>query len=208
MADGMVHFIRHGETDNPDRIIYGRLPGFGLTSAARSAAEEMAAAFADADVRCLMSSPLQRALETAEPLARLLDLHVVERRELIEPWSAFEGRTPREIRETVTWRSPRVWPYAYSQRLPSWGEPYVRVARRMVRLVREVAGEGEVVCVTHQTPIAMLRRRLAGEPLWLRPIEPECLPLSRLTVRCADGRISVVTDYRGSGPGSGPSRAS
>ena len=65
----IVHLVRHGEVHNPDRILYGRLPGFHLSEAGRLMAKAAADYLADRDVTVLKSSPLQRAVETAEPIA-------------------------------------------------------------------------------------------------------------------------------------------
>src|SRR5215472_14241447 len=87
----IVHLVRHGEVDNPGGILYGRLPGFQLSEAGRLMAKAAADYLAGRDITVLKSSPLQRASETAEPIAAEfgLEIHVDDR--LIEPWNYFEG---------------------------------------------------------------------------------------------------------------------
>ena len=87
----IVHLVRHGEVDNPGGVLYGRLPGFGLSETGRLMAKAAADYLAGRDVTVLRSSPLQRALETAEPIAAEFALPVEEEERLIEPWNHFEG---------------------------------------------------------------------------------------------------------------------
>ena len=67
----IIHVMRHGEVDNPNGVLYGRLPGFGLTELGH----QMAARAADylqesgADIARVISSPLLRAQLTAAPTA-------------------------------------------------------------------------------------------------------------------------------------------
>ena len=65
----VVHFVRHGLVHNPEGILYGRLPGFHLSAAGRAMAERVAEVLADQPIGVLFSSPLERARETAAPLA-------------------------------------------------------------------------------------------------------------------------------------------
>ena len=65
----IVHMMRHGEVHNPDGILYGRLPGFHLSTTGRAQAEKVAGTLADHDITAVFASPLQRAQETATPIA-------------------------------------------------------------------------------------------------------------------------------------------
>ena len=80
----VVHLVRHGEVHNPDGLLYGRAPGFALSRAGHAMAARAAAALAAGDVVALVSSPLQRARETAAPLAERLglDVEIIEYGEL------------------------------------------------------------------------------------------------------------------------------
>ena len=81
----IVHLVRHGEVHNPGRILYGRLPGFQLSEAGRLMAKAAADFLADRDITVLKSSPLQRAVETAEPIAAEFGLQAEIDDRLIEP---------------------------------------------------------------------------------------------------------------------------
>ncbi|HEV2932609.1 MAG TPA: histidine phosphatase family protein, partial [Streptosporangiaceae bacterium] len=117
-----VHLLRHGEVDNPHGIIYGRLPGYHLSANGRMMAEAAADYFADRPVVALFSSPLERALETAGPVAERLGLPIVTDDRLIESWNHFEG-----LKFGVgdgSLRRPAHWPHLVNPFRPSWGEPY------------------------------------------------------------------------------------
>src|SRR5213076_2456489 len=89
----VVHLLRHGEVHNPTGILYGRLPGFHLSENGRNQAEIVAKALADADLTVVLASPLERAQETAAPIAALHGLDVQTDDGLIEADNRFEGKT-------------------------------------------------------------------------------------------------------------------
>src|SRR5580698_5039780 len=125
----VVHLLRHGEVENPDHIIYGRLSGYHLSANGRAMASAAGDFFADRQVTTLFSSPLERALETARPVAERLGLPVVTDDRLIEPWNHFEG-----MRFGVgdgSLRHPAHWPAMVNPFRPSWGESYRDVVARM-----------------------------------------------------------------------------
>jgi len=166
----IVHLLRHGEVENPNGIIYGRLPGYHLSANGRHMAEAAADYFAERPVVALFSSPLERALETARPVAERLVLPVVTDDRLIESWNHFEG-----LKFGVgdgSLRHPGHWPHLANPFRPSWGEPYCDVAARMrsmMQTAREAAAGREAVCVTHQLPIWIARRAAESRRLWHNP---------------------------------------
>lgn len=87
-----VHVVRHGEVHNPTGILYGRLPGFHLSATGAAQAAAVADALADRDIVAVIASPLQRAQETAAPIAARHDLAVETDPDLIESANFFEGR--------------------------------------------------------------------------------------------------------------------
>jgi broad specificity phosphatase PhoE len=171
----VVHLLRHGEGDNPRGIIYGRLPGYHLSAAGRLMAEAAADYFSERPVVALFSSPLERARETALPIAERLDLPIVTDDRLIEASSHFEG-----LKFAVgdgALRQPAHWRRLVNPFRPSWGEPYRDVAARMAAVMetaREAAAGREAVCVTHQLPIWVARRAAEGKRLWHNPAMREC----------------------------------
>src|SRR5271155_2663186 len=133
----VVHLVRHGEVENPRGVLYGRIPGFHLSADGRVMAKAAADFLAGRDVTVLRSSPLERALETAEPIAAEFGLPVEADDRLIEPWNHFEG-----LRFGVgdgALRQPKHWMALRNPFRPSWGEPYREVADRMLAAVRDAA---------------------------------------------------------------------
>jgi len=80
----IVHLLRHGEVHNPEGVLYGQLPGYHLSDDGRVMAEAAAKWLAERDVTVLCSSPMERAQETAEPIAAALGLPVGIDERLIE----------------------------------------------------------------------------------------------------------------------------
>jgi broad specificity phosphatase PhoE len=176
MSDStIIHLLRHGEVVNPQRVMYGRLPGYHLTANGRSMAEAAADFFAERPVVALYCSPLERAQETARPTAERLGLDIVTDDRLIEPWNHFEGLTFGVGDGSL--RRPAHWPYLVNPFKPSWGEAYRAVAARVWAVMtdaRAVAAGQEAVCVSHQLPIWVTRRMAEGRRLWHNPASREC----------------------------------
>jgi len=191
----VVHVLRHSEVRNPDGILYGRLTGFGLSEGGNAMAATIADHVADLDVTHLVSSPLQRAQETAAPIAERLGLTVHTDDRLLEPTNAFEG-TRFGVGDGAL-RRPANWKYLYNPFRPSWGEPYTEVAARMLSAVQDAraAAEGhQALCVSHQLAIWTLRRFLEGRRLWHDPRKREC-GLASLTSISFDGSTFAGISY-------------
>jgi broad specificity phosphatase PhoE len=165
-----VHLLRHGEVENPTGLLYGRLPEFHLSDLGRQMAERAADYFADRDIAVVTASPLERAQQTAAPLAERLGYEIGVDEDLIEADNIFEGKIVGG-REGVL-RQPREWRHLWNPMTPSWGEPYTHIAARMrnaVRRARIGALGREAVLVSHQLPIWICRldaeeRRFAHDP--------------------------------------------
>ena len=195
MITTTVHFLRHGEVHNPGKILYGRLPGFRLSEAGVQMAEVAAAHLAGHPVTYLVSSPLQRAQETARPLAAMFGLQVHTDDRLIEAGNAFEGK--RVVGEGGVLKRPSSWPLFRNPLKPSWGEPYQQIAQRMFAAAlraRDHAAGHEAVCVSHQLPIVCLRRYVQGNKLWHDPRKRQCSLASITSLVFADDRV-VRVDY-------------
>jgi broad specificity phosphatase PhoE len=191
-----VHVVRHGEVYNPDGILYGRLPGFRLSDKGREQADAVAAALADHDIAAVIASPLQRAQETATPIAARHGLAIDTDHDLIESANFFEGKpvSPGD----GAWRDPRFWWQLRNPFRPSWGEPYQEIAARMTSAVdkaRVKAAGREVVCVSHQLPVWTARLALSGKKLWHDPRKRECAVAS-VTTFVYDGERLVDVGYR------------
>ena len=191
----VVHLVRHGEVDNPRGVIYGRLPGYHLSAAGRVMAKAAAGFLAGRDITVLRSSPLERAIQTAEPIAAQFGLEVVTDDRLVEPWNHFEGMTFGVGDGSL--RKPRHWVHLRNPIRPSWGEPYLEVASRMLAVVTDVmqAARGhEAVCVSHQLPIWVARRQAEGRRLWHDPRRRQCA-LGSVTSLSYRGDALVAVSY-------------
>ncbi|MFC7487348.1 histidine phosphatase family protein [Knoellia sp. CPCC 206453] len=182
----VVHLVRHGEVHNPDRILYGRLANFHLSDLGRQMADRVADHLADHDITHIISSPLERARETAGPIAASHDLDIEIDERALEAENAFEGRAVAGGRGIF--RDPKLWKLMVNPMRPSWGEPYVDLAARMQAAVgsaRDLARGHEAVIVSHQAPIWMLRLAIEGRRFVHDPRKRECTlaSLTSLTYR-------------------------
>ena len=194
MTRTTVHLLRHGEVHNPDAVLYGRLPGFRLSDDGQQMAVDAAKALEGRDVTAVVASPLQRAQETARPTAELFGLPIHTDERLIESENVFEGKRVG-VGDGVLKR-PQYWPHLRNPFVPSWGEPYVVIARRMLAAAegaRDLARGHEAVCVSHQLPIWTTRRYVEGRKLWHRPDRRQCGLASLTSITWDDDRIVTVT---------------
>lgn len=183
MTAKQLHLVRHGEVHNPDRVLYGRIPGFVLSELghemARAAAEELKNS--GRPVAHLYASPLERAQESAAPIAELLGLPIETEDRIIEPTNWFEGKVNHG--PGAEFKKVRNWHKFWNPFRPSWGEAYRSVATR-VRAAMDDAwentAEGDIVMVSHQSPIWMAHLDIAGERLWHNPAKRRC-ELSSIT---------------------------
>ena len=125
----IVHLMRHGEVYNPDKILYGRLPGFVLSDLGHEMAAKVADTIKDRDIVEIWASPLERAQQTAAPTAEAKGLDILTDDRIIEADNVFEGERV-SVGDGVL-RQPKSWRYLYDPFKPSWGEPYKEVASRM-----------------------------------------------------------------------------
>ncbi len=189
MVARQIHLVRHGEVLNPGRVLYGRIPGFGLSDLgvrmATLAASDLAAR--DRTYSRIIASPLQRTRESAEPVSLALGLTVDIDERIIEPTNEFEGNQMRGRDSAVL--KPRNWKYLLNPFRPSWGEPYRSIVNRMMTAIVE-AGEsvsdGDVVLVSHQLPIWMVNRHLSRKSLAHFPGSRECSLSSITTLEWLD----------------------
>jgi broad specificity phosphatase PhoE len=192
----VVHLLRHGEVDNPQGILYGRLPGYHLSEDGVLMAKAVAKWLAGRDVTALFCSPLDRARETAAPLADILSLGVTIDERLIEAANSFEGARFGLGRAAL--HRPATWVLLRNPFRPSWGEPYEEMAARMLAAAaaaRDAARGHEAVCVTHQLPIWIARRKVEGRRLWHHPSRRQCALASLTSLTYEGDRIIAVT-YR------------
>lgn len=194
MTRTVVHLLRHGKVQNPDGILYGRLPGYVLADSGQEMAKVVAEYLAGRNITTVVASSLIRAQQTAAPVAAAHGLDVVTDDRVIEADNVFEG-LPMTVRKNALY-APTSWPKLRSITRPSWGEPYLEIAHRMLAAVYDAAdqaGGGEAVIVSHQLPIVTVRRYLSGQRLWHNPANRGCNVASLTTLSFEDG---IFAGYR------------
>lgn len=171
----VVHLMRHGEVHNPDGLLYGRLAGYHLSELGRQMAERVAEHLAPRDITRVIASPLERAQETAAPIAKAHGLDLGTDARLIEADNVFQGKTFGVGDGAL--RNPDNWKHLVNPFKPSWGEPYVdQVVRMMGALnaAKDAARGHEAVLVSHQLPIWIVRSYVERRRLWHDPRKRQC----------------------------------
>ncbi len=193
-----VHLLRHGEVHNPGGVLYGRLPGFRLSALGERQAQAAAEWLAQRPIAHLVCSPLERARQTAAPLAAATGLEVQIDERLIEAANKLEGRPVAGGKNLL--RDVSNWKYFRNPLRPSWGEPYRDIADRVLAAARaaahaaRAAGGTEAVCVSHQLPIVSARRSVEGRRLAHDPRKRQCA-LASVTSFTFDGADVVRVGY-------------
>ena len=188
----IVHLLRHGEVHNPSGILYGRLPDFHLSALGRQMAERASEALKDNDVAIVTASPLERAQETAGPVAAAHKLSIGVDPDLLEADNIFAG-TAFSVDRLI--KDPSVWKHLTNPFKPSWGEPYVELAGRMrsaVARAREEARGREAVLVSHQLPIWIARLDMEGRRFVHDPRRRECSLASLTSLHFRDDELQRV----------------
>ena len=189
----IVHLVRHGEVYNPAGLLYGRLPDYHLSALGNEMAERVAEYFRNRDVVQIGSSPLERAQETAAPIAHALGLPVLIDARVIEAANHFEG-----LRLTFdgALRHPRNWLYFRNPSRPSWGEPYKDILARMRPAMADAARAAlghEAVIVTHQLPIWIARSDAEGRRMAHDPRKRQCTLGSVTSFSYIDSHVTSVS---------------
>jgi broad specificity phosphatase PhoE len=190
----VVHLLRHGEVHNPDHILYGRLPGYHLSANGRMMAAAAADYFEGRPVAAVFASPLERAQETAQPVAERLRLPIVTDDRLIESGNVLEGKS---VSLASLGLNPLNWRYLWNPFRPSWGEPYAKVVGRVREVIdraRDASRGGEAVCVSHQLPIWVSRLAAEHRRLWHNPSSRQCA-LGSVTSLTFDGDQLTGVSY-------------
>lgn len=189
-----VHLVRHGEVFNPEKLLYGRLPGYRLSSLGEQMAERIGDVMSKRDVTYVVASPLERAQQTAAPLANRLQQPIHTDDDLIEADNVFEGKRV-SVGDGVL-RQPSAWRHLYNPFRPSWGEPYVEVAARMrlaVIKARQAARGHEAVLVSHQLPIWIARLDAERRRFVHDPRSRQCSLASVTSLTFDDDELSIIT---------------
>ena len=163
-----ILLIRHGENDYVKQgRLAGRLPGVHLNEKGQAQAERLAKALAKVPIKAIYSSPLDRALETAAPLAAVKSLIVVECPGLVETdVGAWQGEKISSLRRLKIWKTLQNRPSL--MRFPD-GETVAEAQQRIVAEIQHIAslhGPKEMAALfSHSDPIKLAVAYFLGQPL-------------------------------------------
>ena len=191
-----VHVARHGEVENPEKILYGRQPGWRLSNRGQQMAETLGEWSKSINLGALHVSPLQRAQETAAPIARAHGIEITTDERLIEAANVFEGKS-FELGSGVL-KHPSSWRHLYNPWKPSWGEPYEEQINRMLAAIfaaRKAANGKDAIVVSHQLPIWILRSAIEGRSLLHDPRKRICTLASVTSVHFDDEGVVSGLSY-------------
>jgi broad specificity phosphatase PhoE len=191
-----VHVARHGEVENPEKILYGRQPGWRLSTRGQQMAETLGEWSKSINLGALHVSPLQRAQETAAPIARAHGIEITTDERLIEAANIFEGKS-FELGSGVL-KHPSSWRHLYNPWKPSWGEPYEEQINRMLAAIfaaHKAANGKDAIVVSHQLPIWILRSAIEGRSLLHDPRKRICTLASVTSVHFDDEGVISGLSY-------------
>jgi len=163
-----ILLIRHGENDYIKKgILPGRMTGVHLNERGRAQAQALAEKLAQAPIKAVYSSPLERAVETAEPIAGTLGLEAIIRPGLIETnCGEWQGKSHKSLRRLKVWRMVQSTPSLF--RFPG-GESFAESQGRIVGEIESLRLQHEekdlFVCVSHGDPIRLAVAYYLGLPL-------------------------------------------
>jgi probable phosphomutase (TIGR03848 family) len=164
----IILLIRHGENDYvKKRRLPGRKPGIHLNKKGRKQAEALAKKLSQAPIKAVYSSPLERTIETAEPIAEALGLKVIPRKGLLETdVGDWQGKKIKKLSRLKTWRQVQFSPSRF--RFPG-GERIEDAQHRFVMDIEELCTQHDpgdvIVCVSHADPIKIVVAYYLGLPL-------------------------------------------
>ncbi len=196
-----IHFVRHGEVENPNHVLYERLPGFHLSARgvrmARATAQYIATVPQMRGISAIYSSPLERTQETAQQIANALQIGpIILDNRLIEAENNFRGKRIG-YGEGALWKNNN-WKLVSNLWKPSWGESYKSIAVRVGDFAREQVknhpGE-QIVAVTHESPIWSYRHLLetghAEHNMLLR--KTALASITSITYDCTNMNVLSIT---------------
>jgi probable phosphomutase (TIGR03848 family) len=163
-----ILLIRHGENDYvKEHRLPGRKPGIHLNEKGVTQAKTIAKKLKKAPIKAVYSSPLERTMETAKPIAKALNLPIIRRHGLIETdVGKWQGKKIKKLSKSKKWSKVQLIPSRF--RFPG-GERIVDAQQRFVEEIEYLAGQHEpgdlVVCVSHADPIKLVVAYYIGLPL-------------------------------------------
>lgn len=160
--------IRHGDNDHLKKnILYGNMPGVHLNERGLQQAQDLATALKSIPLKAIYSSPLDRALETASPLAEATGLPIQVIPQLADPeLGEWTGRSLKELRRLKAWKVVQQNPSQF--RFPG-GESFPEVQVRIVAALEQIRAahkkNDHIAVIFHADPIKLALAHYLGMPL-------------------------------------------
>jgi probable phosphomutase (TIGR03848 family) len=193
-----LYLIRHGENDfMRQHKLAGWLPGIHLNERGRAQAEALVSLLEGVHLQVVYSSPLERATETAAPLARARGLRVERRSGLGETrYGRWEGQSIARLRRLKLWSQLQTTPSLVT--IPdgeSLRETQARIVRELERILSQHSGA--VACFSHADPIKLALAHYLGQPIDLfQRLTIEPASVSTLLIQDGRVRVQAVNDTR------------
>ena len=165
----LLLLIRHGENDYVKASkLPGRLPDIHLNEHGRKQAQALGEALKDVPIKAIYSSPLERAMETAAPIAEGRKLSIISEPDLMDTdIGSWQGKSLKVLRRMKAWKVVQSAPSRF--RFPegeSFGESQVRYASTLERIAKKHNKPGDIVAIVfHADPIKLSLAYFLGMPL-------------------------------------------
>lgn len=163
----IILLIRHGENDWVGKKLAGRMPGVHLNQNGLNQAKALATTLQNLPIKAIYSSPLERALETAQPLAqeKRMEISICENLSEIN-FGSWQGKTIKQMRKLKLWETVQNHP---SQMHFPNGESFVDAQKRLVDCISQISEDHEpsdmVACFSHSDAIRLLVAYYLNVPL-------------------------------------------
>ena len=149
--------IRHGETDFVGNRLAGHLPNIHLNSRGRQQVKALSKKLACIPINAIYSSPLERTIETAEPLAKIKGLPVQILPALTEiNVGDWQGKPIIALRRLELWQGTHESPARFSfPNGESFAEKQHVIVTALEKLIRDASARSIIACVSHGDPIKL-----------------------------------------------------
>jgi probable phosphomutase (TIGR03848 family) len=188
--------IRHGENEYVKKgLMAGRLPGVHLNKRGQEQAHAVADKLAGAPVKAIYSSPLERAIETAEPISKALSLTLITRPGLTEiDVGEWQDQSLKRLSRQKIWK---IVSNAPSRMQFPGGETFAdaqnRICQELELLSRQHEAKDLVICVSHADPIRLAVAYFLGLPLDLfQRLSVAPASITALEIREAGSRLLTL----------------
>lgn len=189
-----VHLTRHGEVHNPEKILYGRIPGFVLSETGKQQVHALGKHIAKKKIRHVYTSPLDRTRETASILSTYIPMeHMHPDARLLENATPLEGKPLKEI-------ALHDFNFYATEHIKNGGERIADIADRMTQFFEEIRvrhTNEEVLVVSHGDPIMITYAYYSGLPLTLASIRGDSyVPTATGFTIVFEGEIVGITPLK------------